>query len=1461
MKKRLLSLLLTICLVAGLVPTVVIAADGDKAIMSGTSGIKDPTATPDDQRTYYVPNSYIYFGVNGGTPIKWRVLNADKANDESTNGVFLLSEYLLASGIASNQDGSANEGQQSYAQEWCKNFASNLSNFSQTEQSAMLGVAKTDSEESLYGREWGESSLTREDKMFFLSARELFDYVANFSYTYLLQATFIGSESDLWGLRSPVRENNSHVGVVSTFGEVLNSSFTGYESFAARPAFNLDPNSVLFTSAAEGGKSADGMDSGLTAIGNYEGNEWKLTILDESRNFGVTEQTAVGIPGDTITLNYTAATVGTNEYISAIIADESGIQYYGRVMQPSTENGTVNVTIPSGLAAGKYTLNVFSEQYNGDYKTDYASEFEQITLTVEEVPAPKQDKAITLGTNGIKDPTAEGNTYYIPNSYIYFGVNDGTPIKWRVLDADKANDNSTDGIFLLSEYLLSSGVYFNKEKTSNFWQNSDAQEWCKTFASDLSNFSESEQSAMLGVEKTDDWDYLLTFTLRNGSLTSEEKMFFLSARELYDYVATYYSGAPGLAATFYGDDNYNYSWWLRSRESTNLTDAILIHTNKWSIWPVDTRWCARPAFNLNPDSLLFASAADGGKAPGIIGTLSAVSDYNGNEWKLTLLDSNRSSFSANVNGESSVSTSAGGSVEITYSGAKTGENEYVSAMLCDRFDNDVLYYGNIANNSQNGIATLNIPSGLADGKYKLKVFSEQCNGDYITDYASAFQEISMTVRTLPKEETPNASFIATGDNGGTLSGVDTSMKYSVDGGESWTDIVGTTMEITGVTANDDIQVIKKGNGTTTSDSEAQTIDVTQAETPTEIGKIDCTASGANDGTITNVDSTMEYRLSTVFDWTDITGTEVTGLGNGTYEVRVKANRAVLASAPATVTIGEHTCVAQEGWKSDGNYHWKECECGTELEKTAHSGGKATCTASAVCDVCGQPYGSVDSTNHTGSEAWTTTETSHTKVWSCCQAVIDGPAEHTWENGECTVCGYPCQHTGGTATCSQLAQCERCGTLYGDYDETNHDPADEWTQENGKHYHICQYGCGTHLDEADCSGGTATCTEPATCDVCGNAYGNALGHDFSGNFDAYDEDGHWHICNRDGCNETDTPQSHSFTTYSTNNDATCTDDGTETAKCDYCEATDTRTDAGSATGHDWDEPVWSWSQDGKTCTVTFTCQNDSSHTEQPEVNVTSEVTVPATCTDDGTTTYTASIELNGQTYKDSKDVADNPATGHKLTKIEFKAATCTEEGYTGDEVCKVCGEVVEQGKTIPKLAHNYQDGRCSECGAIDGDFQPVIIAGANGEWQKGTKDGLSFTSNAAFADFLKVQIDGKDLDASNYDVEEGSTIVTLKASYLETLSVGKHTLAIVSETGTAATEFTVKAASASDDTQPPQTGDDQTGDSDNSGTSTGDTVSPQTGDSSNVVLWVSLLFASGVGLFGAAVYSRKRKYSK
>lgn len=233
---------------------------------------------------------------------------------------------------------------------------------------------------------------------------------------------------------------------------------------------------------------------------------------------------------------------------------------------------------------------------------------------------------------------------------------------------------------------------------------------------------------------------------------------------------------------------------------------------------------------------------------------------------------------------------------------------------------------------------------------------------------------------------------------------------------------------------------------------------------------------------------------------------------------------------------------------------------------------------------------------------------------------------------------------------------------------------------------------------------------------------------------------------------------------------------------------------------------------------------------------------ATCTADGNIPYwyceSCGKYFSDENATDEITLAETvvPAAGHGETELKNqKDATCTEAGYTGDKVCAVCGEILEKGETIPKLAHDYKDGKCTVCGAIDSTFKPVITAGANSTWQKGTGDGLSFTSNAAFADFLKVQVDGKDLDTSSYTVKEGSTIVNLKASYLETLSVGKHTLAVVSETGTASTEFTIKAAAAVND----------------------DTESPQTGDNSNLMLWIALLFVSG-GVLSVVTYKKKKQ---
>ena len=150
------------------------------------------------------------------------------------------------------------------------------------------------------------------------------------------------------------------------------------------------------------------------------------------------------------------------------------------------------------------------------------------------------------------------------------------------------------------------------------------------------------------------------------------------------------------------------------------------------------------------------------------------------------------------------------------------------------------------------------------------------------------------------------------------------------------------------------------------------------------------------------------------------------------------------------------------------------------------------------------------------------------------------------------------------------------------------------------------------------------------------------------------------------------------------DATCTVDGTEEYwTCEICgkhfsdeegkmeiELSDTVI---SKLGHSYGEPVWIWSEDGKSCTVTFTCVNDASHVETLAATITSKVKTPATCTETGITEYSASVNFNGNAYIDIKEVADIPATSHHY--IEGK--------------CSVCG-AIETTATVPNT-DNSQEG--------------------------------------------------------------------------------------------------------------------------------------------------------------------------
>ena len=159
-------------------------------------------------------------------------------------------------------------------------------------------------------------------------------------------------------------------------------------------------------------------------------------------------------------------------------------------------------------------------------------------------------------------------------------------------------------------------------------------------------------------------------------------------------------------------------------------------------------------------------------------------------------------------------------------------------------------------------------------------------------------------------------------------------------------------------------------------------------------------------------------------------------------------------------------------------------------------------------------------------------------------------------------------------------------------------------------------------------------------------------------------------------------------------AACTEDGEMTYTCTMCG--DQKTEVIPATGHDWGQPVWSWNGT-ESASAVFTCGNDASHTQTLPAAVTSQVTTQPGCESTGVRTYTAAVTFEGQTYTDTKTEA-LPATGHDTEIVGAKAATCTEDGYTGDEVCKTCGVTVKQGEVLPALGHDYKDGKCSRCGA-------------------------------------------------------------------------------------------------------------------------------------------------------------------
>ena len=388
MKKRILSILLTLCMTLCLTPISVFAeevgTEGSAAIQLGTDAL---SVLSKNVNTATAPT--VYFGQNHeNNPAAWRVIGYDGSGVTSSKGdITLLAAGAM--GVIPFVDTILNN---EYAPSNLKTAIDALAEKLTTEENPAV-KKRTLTSGSYDGENTDCVAGGQVDNAVFwpLSAKEAIAVNNDLRALNPAHPNWVDSG---WWLRSP-GSDKYRLAVVRSEDSVQYSGFSvlifnNYRT--VRPAFNLNLNSVLFASAAVGGKP----DGGLTEVSKYSGNEWKLTLLDSRRNFAVTEKTVSAAPDDTVTLNYKGATTGKNEYISVILADNNGAQYYGRVAQPTAKSGTVEIKIPSDIAPGDYTMKVFSEQYNGDCKTDLASAFADVTLTVESQP----DEQFTLAPGG-----------------------------------------------------------------------------------------------------------------------------------------------------------------------------------------------------------------------------------------------------------------------------------------------------------------------------------------------------------------------------------------------------------------------------------------------------------------------------------------------------------------------------------------------------------------------------------------------------------------------------------------------------------------------------------------------------------------------------------------------------------------------------------------------------------------------------------------------------------------------------------------------------------------------------------------------------------------------------------------------------------------------------------------------------------------------------------------------------
>ncbi len=423
--KKIVLVFLALVLTMSLIPTTKTKAyatgvsDSSKPMAMGMSGVELRNITDNgykDPATLNIEGDKIVFGSYEDKPVEWAALGfADTNGDgEYTNeeGLFLLSTRNLGNTPFATEYEDNEVVLYSGSNSELRTYIESLYNgdLSMTNVEKSIIIPTILSAESLvYNVSVPGLDPLPEQKLFPISLNEFFAYVGH--------DTELAEADAIWWNRTAIGDR--YILGVSSGGigySIYEANGRG-NGFGVRPAFNLDTNAVLFTSAAVGGKLGEvGSFTDLSEL--TEPTTWKLTLKDTDRSFEVTNVHEVG---ETVTFDYTGAKTGINEYISVMIVDDSNnITHYAKVvdLNGGSTSGSVSFTLPDTFVDGDtVNLKFFNEQANGDNETDYSSDFVSKTITLNTLESVTLEDWVYGGT--AKTPIVTHNGTQNGNDVVY----------------------------------------------------------------------------------------------------------------------------------------------------------------------------------------------------------------------------------------------------------------------------------------------------------------------------------------------------------------------------------------------------------------------------------------------------------------------------------------------------------------------------------------------------------------------------------------------------------------------------------------------------------------------------------------------------------------------------------------------------------------------------------------------------------------------------------------------------------------------------------------------------------------------------------------------------------------------------------------------------------------------------------------------------------------------------------